>query len=69
MTVDKVRKRLIFCSERNCEAEVTYSISDRQLSTNYEVIVCPEMSGGEAGCNRSCMALFGFIEAIRSSSS
>jgi hypothetical protein len=66
MMVDKLRKQIIFCSEKNCEVEVTYSIPDDQLSLTHEVIACSEFHDGEVNCEIICMAMFGFADAIRS---
>lgn len=64
--VDKFRKRVIFCPVKNCLAEVDYSISGNHLSTNYEVIACSEFHDGEVNCEKACMAMFGFADAIGS---
>ena len=64
--VDKLRKRIIFCPVKKCEVEVDYSISDNHLSPNYEVTACSEFHDGEVNCEKLCMAMFGFAEAIRS---
>jgi len=65
---DKLRKRIIFCSERNCEVEIAYSISNDQISPNHEVVDCSEFYDGEVTCEKKCIALLGFTEAIRSGS-
>ncbi len=64
--VDKLRKRVIFCLVKNCLVEVNCSISDNHLSPKYEVIDCSEFHDGEVNCEKICMAMFGFAEAIRS---
>jgi len=63
--IDKLRKRRIYCTERNREVEVAYSISDDQIPTNHEVVSCSEFGDGEVSCETKCSDLLGFTEAIR----
>jgi hypothetical protein len=51
---DGLRQQIIVCPDRNREVEVTYSVSGNWFSPNYEVIACPAMYDGEAGCDRRC---------------
>lgn len=62
--VEKLRKQVIICTDKNCEVEITYSVSDSWLSATYEVVACSAFSDGEVSCEKKCIALLGFIEAI-----
>ena len=54
MMVDKLRKQVIICSDRNREVEVTYTVSGNWFSPNLDVVACPGMYDGGVGCDRKC---------------
>ena len=66
MMVGKLRKQAITCSGSNQEQIVTYSVSGNWFSPKYDVVECSAFNDGEVTCEKQCMSLFGFIEAIRS---
>jgi hypothetical protein len=55
MMIDKLRKQVIICSDRNREVEVTYTVSGNWFSPNFDVVACPAMYDGEVGCERNCV--------------
>jgi len=66
MMVGKLRKQVIICPGSNQEQTVTYSVSGNWFSRKYDVVGCSTFKDGEVTCEKQCISLFGFIEAIRS---
>lgn len=55
----KHKARVIYCAARQREVQVTYTVSGDQFAREYDVVSCPAMFDGGAGCDRRCKALLG----------